>query len=140
MSVEDAVTFHQIKDILDLLLLAIDGLGPCGADFMAGETLPALADVKGDEAVYQRQRPGPADLQAVTAFLGRKTALRVEGVLGAEPWDSGLLHQRQRSGQPFIKTTSRIPSPSFTLNFWILKTRPSACSSLIMSFPLLSES
>ena len=85
MSVEDAVTFHQIKDILDLLLLAIDGLGPCGADFMAGETLPALADVKGDEAVYQRQRPGPADLQAVTAFLGRKTALRVEGVLGAEP-------------------------------------------------------
>ena len=84
MGVEDAVTFHQIKDILDLLLLAIDGLGSCGADFMAGETLPALADVKGDEAVYQRQRPGPADLQAVTAFLGCKAALRVEGMLGTE--------------------------------------------------------
>ena len=51
---------------------------------MAGKTLPALSDVKGDEAVYQRQRSGPADLQAVTAFLGCKAALRVEGMLGTE--------------------------------------------------------
>ena len=46
---------------------------------------------------------------------------------GEKSWDSGLEHQRQRKGHPFRKTVVLIPGPSWTLNFWMLKTSPLSC-------------
>ncbi len=37
---------------------------------------------------------------------------------------SGLWHQAQFSGQPFRKTVVRMPGPSCTEYFWMLKTKP----------------
>ena len=55
--------------------------------------------------------------------------LRSLGMIsGALPIPSGLLHQGQRSGQPFMNTVVRMPGPSWIENFWMLNTSPvSSC-------------
>jgi len=45
---------------------------------------------------------------------------------GSAHCDSGLLHQRHRSGQDLRKTMVRIPGPSCTLKRWMSKTMPVA--------------
>ena len=43
---------------------------------------------------------------------------------GAGDWLSGLWHQAQQSGQPFMKTVVRTPGPSWSEKRCTLKTRP----------------
>jgi hypothetical protein len=42
-----------------------------------------------------------------------------------------LEHQKQRRGQPFMKTVVRMPGPSWMLKRWMLKTSPLFLSVII---------
>ena len=48
--------------------------------------------------------------------------LTISSRFGERP--SGLWHQRQRSGQPFMNTVVRMPGPSYTANSLTSKTTP----------------
>ena len=52
------------------------------------------------------------DLQELTQILHPIQVVSFHAKLGLRFCDSGLLHHLQRKGQPFRKTTVRIPGPS----------------------------
>lgn len=49
----------------------------------------------------------------------------------------GLLHQRQRSGHPFMKTTVRMPGPSCIMYRFILATYPAGSFLCVSDFLLV---
>jgi hypothetical protein len=52
-------------------------------------------------------------------------------ISGARTVDSGLWHQAQRRGHPFMKTVVRMPGPSLTEKRCMLKTMPIFFSSFV---------